>query len=90
MKRFRFFISGRVQGVCFRAETALRAKILRLKGFAKNLEDGRVEVVAEGDQSKINKLRNWIKRGPAFAKVESVQVVEEKYKGDYKDFKVVY
>ena len=90
MKRVHLFIAGKVQGVCFRVETRIRAKFWGLKGFVKNLEDGRVEAVAEGEEDKINKLINWAKRGPVLAKVKDVQIIEEEYKEGYKDFKIIY
>ena len=90
MRRVHLFITGKVQGVCFRVETKIRAKFLGLKGFVKNLEDGRVEAVVGGKEDKVNKLINWARRGPSFAKVKEVQIIEESYKGDYKDFEIVY
>jgi acylphosphatase len=90
MKRVHLFIFGRVQGVCFRRETRLRAMFLKLKGFVKNLEDGRVEAVIEGDENKIDKLINWARRGPALAKVKNVQILEENYIGEYSNFDIIY
>jgi len=84
------FISGRAQGVCFRQETRLRAKYWGLKGFVKNLEDGRVEITIEGEEEKIEKLIEWIKRGPALAKVTDVEIIDENYKGEFKKFNIAY
>jgi len=66
------FISGKVQGVWFRASTQDKAKELGLTGFARNLHDGRVEVIASGEASKINELHEWLKKGPKLAKVTEV------------------
>ena len=68
----RFFISGRVQGVFFRASTRAEARRLGLTGFAVNLDDGRVEVLAVGDEAKLDALAVWLKRGPPAARVDSI------------------
>lgn len=69
----RFLVSGRVQGVNFRHSTRLQAQHLELHGFARNLPDGSVEVVAQGDVSAVETLRRWLTRGPALACVEAVR-----------------
>jgi len=69
----RFLVGGRVQGVFFRASTREQALKLGLRGHAKNLADGRVEVVAEGDARGIDALERWLQVGPPMAKVESVE-----------------
>ena len=69
----RFLVSGRVQGVCFRASTREQALKLGLRGYAKNLPDGRVEVLAEGEAPALDALERWLQVGPPMAKVESVQ-----------------
>lgn len=84
------FILGRVQGVGFRQETRLRAKWLGLKGFVKNLEGGKVEIVIEGSQEKADKLLRWIKRGPVLAKVKNLEIIDEEYKKEFKNFKIIY
>ena len=89
-KRVHLFISGRVQGVCFRVEMEIRANRLKLSGFVRNLEDGRVEVVIEGDEEKVGKLVTWIKRGPMFAKVTNLEIIEEDYVGEFNKFKIIY
>ena len=66
-------IYGKVQGVWYRASTAGVARDLGLKGFAKNLPDGSVQVVAVGKKVKLEKLRKWCERGPASANVECVE-----------------
>lgn len=68
----RFFISGKVQGVWFRASTQEKAKELGLTGWARNLTDGRVEVMACGEMNKINELHEWLKQGPELARVSDV------------------
>ena len=69
----RFIVSGRVQGVFFRASTRTEATRLGLDGYAKNLPDGSVEVLACGDAAALDELQRWLHRGPPSATVESVQ-----------------
>jgi len=59
----RFFISGRVQGVSFRAATRKEARRLGLHGYARNLDDGRVEVLAAGSEEALRELERWLHRG---------------------------
>lgn len=68
----RFIISGRVQGVFFRASTREQAQRLKLGGYAKNSPDGTVEVLACGEELAINQLEHWLQRGPPSARVENV------------------
>src|SRR6266540_5707110 len=81
-KRVHVFVSGRVQGVFFRAECASRARELGLAGFVRNLPDGRVEAVFEGDPADVDALVDWCHTGPRWAQVEDVAVVEEEPKGE--------
>jgi acylphosphatase len=69
----RFFVAGRVQGVAFRAHTRQQALALGLRGHARNLDDGRVEVIAIGDTAAIETLAAWLRQGPPLARVDSVQ-----------------
>lgn len=68
----RFTISGRVQGVFFRASTREQARQLALTGYARNLPDGRVEVLACGALAQINALAAWLATGPRLAAVQRV------------------
>ena len=86
--RFHLLISGRVQGVLFRDYAKNAAKELGVFGFVRNLLDGRVEVVCEGEKENIEKFLEWCKQGPRLAKVENVDVSFEEYKGEFKDFEV--
>lgn len=70
----RFLVSGRVQGVFFRSSTRDRAMQLGLKGFARNLEDGRVEVHACGKRDVLAVLEEWLWQGPPMAQVNDVVV----------------
>ena len=88
MKRCRrFLISGRVQGVAYRATTQDAARALGISGNAKNLADGRVKVVACGDANSLKRFEQWLWQGPRFARVEKV-VAEEMVGQDFDDFEV--
>lgn len=73
MKRIHIFVRGRVQGVFFRAYTEKTAKLLNLTGFVRNLDDGRVEIVAEGEEQKLDELLKWSYKGSPMAKVTGVE-----------------
>ena len=78
----RFLVSGKVQGVFYRASTARLADQLGLRGYARNLPDGRVEVVAVGDAASLEALAGWLGRGPPRARVTDV-VAEEQALAEY-------
>jgi acylphosphatase len=69
-------ITGRVQGVCFRAATQERARELGISGWARNLPDGRVEVLAGGPASALDEFRAWLDDGPPAARVDRVETGE--------------
>lgn len=69
----RCIVSGRVQGVFFRALARKQAVALGLAGSVKNLPDGRVEVIACGDRHELAKLRRWLAQGPPMARVDDVE-----------------
>jgi acylphosphatase len=73
MSAARFLVSGKVQGVWFRASAREQALRLGLQGFARNLADGSVEVVAQGDENSLALLESWLWQGPALAMVSDVQ-----------------
>ncbi len=68
----RYLVTGRVQGVFYRVSTRDKARSLGLTGWAKNLADGRVEVLACGEVSQLKELAAWLWQGPAYAKVSEV------------------
>ena len=72
MRQLRAIVTGRVQGVGFRAETVWTARSLGLRGFARNLPDGSVEVVAAGPEEKLQALISFLHRGPSTARVDHV------------------
>lgn len=69
----RFLVGGRVQGVFFRASTQQQAGMLGLRGVARNLDDGRVEVIAQGDDAAVEALERWLQHGPPMARVERIE-----------------
>lgn len=68
-----FLVSGRVQGVFFRASTQTQARSLGLRGWARNLVDGRVEVFAAGAERSLDDLHRWLAQGPPMAAVSKVE-----------------
>jgi acylphosphatase len=83
-------VSGRVQGVYYRYATREEAVMRGVKGWVRNLQDGRVEVVFEGEKSKVEEVIDFCHYGPPAAKVSSVEVTWEDYTGDFKDFFIRY
>jgi acylphosphatase len=88
MKRIHVYISGVVQGVFFRAATRRAAADLNLTGWVRNMDDGRVEALLEGEDADVNKMIEWCKVGPPSARVENVTTVEEHYTGGFSDFSI--
>lgn len=81
-RRVRVYVEGRVQGVWFR-ETARRvAEQCRVRGWIRNLPDGRVEAVYEGEPASVAALLDWTRRGPRKAIVTRVEIREEKPRGE--------
>ena len=76
-KRWHIWVSGRVQGVFYRAHTVDVARRLGLTGWVRNLPDGRVEIVAEGEEDALEKLRVWCRQGPPLAQVREVVCEDE-------------
>ena len=87
MKCVHLIVSGRVQGVFFRDNTRRKAIELGLNGYAKNLPDGNVEVVAQGDEGKISELIEFINKGPGIAKVENIKI-KHKEPENFKSFEI--
>lgn len=84
---YTILVSGKVQGVFYRASTVEKAAELGLRGFAQNLPDGRVLIEAEGEEESLQKLVQWCKKGPSRAVVANVVVQEGEMK-NYSDFSV--
>ncbi len=82
MSAYRYYVDGRVQGVGYRYFVLRQAEALGITGFARNLPDGRVEVVAEGPEEVLQRFEARLKEGPAFATVTGVERVESPPRGD--------
>jgi acylphosphatase len=85
-RRIHLLIGGMVQGVSFRAGATDEARRLGLGGWVKNLDDGRVETVAEGPQEKLDGYLAWCRQGPAMAHVSDVRVEWGEATGEFKSF----
>jgi acylphosphatase len=88
--RFHAFISGRVQGVAFRYFAQEIASTLEVTGWVRNLYDGRVEVVAEGEKDRLEQFLAQLKRGPRLARVEEVEVNWEDFRDEFYDFSIKF
>jgi acylphosphatase len=88
--RAHVFVKGRVQGVLFRYVTKDEANLRGVKGWVRNLEDGRVEAVFEGVKEKVDEMIEFCHYGPPAAKVSSVKVMWEEYTGNFKGFSIRY
>jgi acylphosphatase len=86
--RAHIFVEGRVQGVFFRYETRVEARKKSVKGWVRNLPDGRVEAIFEGEKGKVDEMINFCKSGPLGARVTRVEVVWEESSSDYQDFTI--
>ena len=87
--RVRVFISGKVQGVFYRANTKKKAQELELAGWVKNLPDGRVEAVFEGPKNRIKEMIDWCWQGSPASRVEDIEKKEEEEKG-LRGFEIKY
>jgi acylphosphatase len=88
--RAHIYVRGLVQGVYYRQNTKDVASQNSVRGWVRNLSDGRVEAVLEGDELSVNKVIEWCRKGPPRAKVEEVDVVYENYSGLFQDFSINY
>ncbi len=86
--RVHIFVSGRVQGVFFRERTKKKVEGLSVFGWVKNLPDGRVEAVLEGDRKSVEEMVNWAKKGPILAKVNGLDVAWENYQAEFRNFEI--
>ena len=88
--RAHILVTGRVQGVFFRAETARLAHRLGLVGWVRNLSDGRVEVLFEGERQCVEEAVAFCEQGPPAAQVQSLELTWEDWKGEFSEFKIRY
>ena len=73
------YVTGRVQGVCFRMSTQSQANSYGLTGWARNLQNGQVEVMAFGEERQLKIFRQWLNSGPSMAQVTDVEAEEVEY-----------
>lgn len=86
----RIFVKGKVQGVFFRQALKVLAKKKNVSGWVKNLKDGRVEVLLEGEDLDVSSIVEWCHAGSANARVEDIDIKNEKFTGEFSKFDVLY
>jgi len=86
--RLQMIVSGRVQGVFFRGAAAAQARALGIKGYARNLDDGTVEIVAEGRRDALELMAAWAHHGPSPARVEGVRIEWSEMRSEFTEFKI--
>jgi len=89
-KRVRVLIDGRVQGVCFRMETRRAAEERGVEGWVRNLPNGKVEAVFEGEDSKVRSMLQWCETGPPLARVNRVELENETPTDEFEGFRIAY
>jgi len=88
-ERWHLLISGKVQGVGYRASTQITARALGLTGTVRNLSDGRVEIWAEGETEQLRNLKAWCGKGPVLSVVDQVDLDRHQPSGTDSDFRIV-
>ena len=88
-KQVHCVVRGRVQGVFFRASAQREAKRLGLTGWVRNLSDGSVEIVAEGEDERVRELLQWAQHGPSAARVDRVDTRWRSYTGEFAEFRIL-
>jgi acylphosphatase len=88
--RVHVLVSGRVQGVFFRSQAQEEAESRGVKGWIRNVSDGTVEAVFEGEKEAVEALIKFCRRGPAGASVTSVDLKWENYTGEFDEFRIRY
>ena len=88
--RAHVWVEGYVQGVFFRYETSKVARSFNVNGWVRNLPDGRVEAVFEGEKENVEEMVKFCRRGPPGAQVDDVEVKWKPYKGEFSGFDVCY
>ncbi len=88
-KALRLYITGTVQGIFFRAFVKENAERYNVKGFVRNLEDGRIEIFLEGDANNVNKMIELCGKGPRHSQIKKVDMKPERFQ-DFKTFKVLH
>ena len=88
LARARILVSGKVQGVFFRSSTRSEARLLGVRGWVRNLSDGRVEAVLEGERKPVERLIEFCRKGPNGSVVEDVEVSWERPSYKHTDFSI--
>ena len=88
--RVHLLVSGKVQGVFFRQALKVIAKKNNVLGWVRNLKDGRVEAILEGDTKSVNSVIEWTRIGPANSRVDDIEVSNEEFKNEFSTFDVLY
>jgi acylphosphatase len=88
MRRVHVLVSGRVQGVFFRGATHAKMRSLGLSGYVRNLPDGRVEAVVEGDDARVEQALAFLRRGPPHARVDGIEARDEPPTGERGEFEL--
>ena len=88
-KAVKLIVQGTVQGVFFRQFVKEHADSLKLVGFVRNLENGNVEIIAEGEDEQIERSIVFVRKGPKHAQIRNVQIENKKWSGDFKGFKIL-
>jgi acylphosphatase len=88
-KSVRLYIKGVVQGIFFRAFLKENAEKLDVRGFTRNLDDGRVEVFLEGDPNQVNEMIELCKKGPKHSQIQDIEIIPEKFQ-DLRGFKILH
>lgn len=88
-KSVRLYITGTVQGIFFRVFIKSNAEKYNVKGFTRNLEDGRIEVFLEGDANDVNKMIELCKQGPKHSQIRNVEIKPERYQ-EFNTFKILH
>lgn len=89
-KRVHVIVEGKVQGVFFRDFTRRQAYRFRVKGWVRNLMDGRVEIMAEGEEEDLKSFLEEVKKGPPLAIVEKIDIDWMEFKGEFQDFRITF
>jgi acylphosphatase len=90
LSRVHVFVSGRVQGVAYRYFVERRASEIPVTGWVRNLRDGRVEIMAEGEKADLESFLGFLRQGPRMANVDDLGILWEDYRGEYEDFRIEF
>ena len=88
--RIHLIVEGRVQRVCFRDSTRMKAVELEIKGWVKNRTDGTVEIVAEGPEPNMQRFLEWCYEGPPYAAVSKITESSQEFRNEFTSFNIVF